>query len=160
VLRVVFVCSGNICRSPTAALVFSEYLRSAGVEREVEVDSAGIGGWHAGEPADTRAREVLARAMYPTGHTARQLRRDDLGADLVLAMDAGHLAALRRVLPDSDRVRMFRSFDPDAGTDLDVPDPYYGGPGGFSDLLTTVEAAMPGLLEWTNLALRQRAQQG
>jgi protein-tyrosine phosphatase len=143
-----------------AALVFSEHLRSAGLEGEVEVESAGVGGWHVGEKADERAREVLADAMYPTGHTARQLCRDDLGADLVLAMDTGHLAALRRVLPDPDRVAMFRSFDPDAGTDLDVPDPYYGGPGGFTDLLRTIEAAMPGLLAWTNLALRQRAQQG
>jgi protein-tyrosine phosphatase len=141
-----------------AALVFAEHLRAAGLEHDVEVDSAGIGGWHAGEQADGRARQVLAEATYPTDHTARQLCRDDLAADLVLAMDSGHLAALRRVLPDSERVRMFRSFDPNAGSEPDVPDPYYGGPDGFTDLLAMIEAAMPGLLEWTDRALRERAE--
>lgn len=156
-LRVLFVCSGNICRSPVAALVFGEHLRVAGLAGDVEVESAGMGGWHAGEEADERVREVLAGAMYPTGHTARQLRHDDYSADLVLAMDAGHFAALRRVLPDPERLRMFRSFDPNAGSELDVPDPYYGGPAGFTDLLETVEGAMPGLLAWAEHALRERA---
>jgi protein-tyrosine phosphatase len=143
-----------------AALVFCEHVRSAGLDGKVQVDSAGTGAWHAGEDADKRAREVLAEATYPTGHTARQLCRDDLGADLVVAMDSGHLATLRRVLPDSNQVRMFRSFDPQAGTDLDVPDPYYGGPDGFSHLLTTIEAAMPGLLDWAACTLRERPEPG
>jgi protein-tyrosine phosphatase len=142
-----------------AALVFTEHVRAAGLDGDVEVRSAGVGDWHTGECADERAREVLAEASYPTNHTARQLSREDIDADLILAMDSRHLAALRRALPDSERVRMFRSFDPEAGIDLDVPDPYYGGPDGFTDLLATVEAAMPGLLEWTDRTLRERAQQ-
>ncbi|HWE87957.1 MAG TPA: low molecular weight protein-tyrosine-phosphatase [Pseudonocardiaceae bacterium] len=148
VLRTVFVCTGNICRSPTAAVVFAEHLRRAGLADVVRVSSAGIGPWHAGEPIDARAGAVLARHGYPIDHVAAQLDADQLTADLLLAMDSGHAKALRRVVADPDRVRMFRSFDPDAVGDLDVPDPYYGGPNGFEDVLAMIEAAMPGLLVW------------
>jgi protein-tyrosine phosphatase len=141
-----FVCSGNICRSPMAALVFGEQVRRAGLADRIRVTSAGIGPWHVGEPADARARHVLAGRGYPTDHVATQVGRDHLGADLLLAMDGGHETALRRLVGDQDRVRMFRSFDPAAGDDLDVPDPYYGGPEGFVDLLAMIEAATPGLL--------------
>jgi protein-tyrosine phosphatase len=77
---------------------------------------------------------------------AAQVDDDHLGADLLLAMDSGHEKALRRLVDDPDRVRLFRSFDPDATGDLDVPDPYYGGADGFSDVLAMIEAAVPGLL--------------
>jgi protein-tyrosine phosphatase len=144
--HIAFVCSGNICRSPMAALVFGEQVRRAGLADRIRVTSAGIGPWHAGEPADARARHVLAGRGYPTDHVATQVSRDHLAADLLLAMDGGHETALRRLVGDQDRVRMFRSFDPAAGNDLDVPDPYYGGPEGFVDLLAMIEAATPGLL--------------
>jgi len=147
-----FICSGNICRSPMAALVFGEHVRRAGLADSIRVTSAGIGPWHAGEPADPRARRVLAEHGYPTGHTAAQIDADHLSADLLLAMDAGHEKSLRRLVGDTDRVRMFRSFDPAAGDDLNVPDPYYGGPDGFTDLLAMIEAATPGLLA----AVRER----
>jgi protein-tyrosine phosphatase len=144
--HITFVCSGNICRSPMAALVFGEQVRQAGLADRIRVTSAGIGPWHVGEPADARARQVLAGHGYPTDHVATQVNRDHLGADLLLAMDSGHETALRRLVGDQDRVRMFRSFDPAAGDELDVPDPYYGGPEGFVDLLAMIEAATPGLL--------------
>ena len=143
-----FVCSGNICRSPTAALVFAEHLRRAGLADSVRVSSAGIGPWHAGEPIDPRAGAVLAEHGYPVEHVAAQVGPEHLDADLFLAMDSGHEKALRRLVGDPDRVRLLRSFDPGAGPDLDVPDPYYGGPDGFDDVLAMIEAAMPGLLAW------------
>jgi protein-tyrosine phosphatase len=144
--HVSFVCSGNICRSPMAALVFAEHVRRAGLADRVLVSSAGVGPWHVGEPADPRARRVLAAHGYPTGHVAAQVGDDHLDADLLLAMDSGHEKALRALVPDQDRVRPLRGFDPDSTGDLDVPDPYYGGPDGFDDVLAMIEAAMPGLL--------------
>lgn len=140
-----------------AAMVFTEHLRRAGLADQVRVTSAGIGPWHEGEPADPRAVRMLKDHRYPTEHIAAQVTPDHLSADLLLAMDSGHEAALRDLLAhqgDSpERVRMFRSFDPNAGTDLDVPDPYYGDGDGFVEVLGMTEAAMPGLLDWvrTNL---------
>ena len=131
--HVSFVCSGNICRSPMAALVFTEHLRRDGLGDRVRVSSAGVGPWHVGEPADARARRMLAAHGYPTDHTAAQVDDDHLAADLLLAMDSGHEKALRGLVGGKDRVRLFRSFDPVATGDLDVPDPYYGGPDGFTE---------------------------
>jgi protein-tyrosine phosphatase len=151
--HVSFVCSGNICRSPMAALVLREHVRQAGLADQVRVSSAGVGPWHAGEPADARARRTLAAHGYPTGHTAAQVNDDHLAADLLLALDSGHQKALRELAADQDRVRMFRSFDPEATGDLDVPDPYYGGPDGFDDVLAMIEAATPGLLAYVRQQL-------
>jgi protein-tyrosine phosphatase len=151
-LSVCFVCSGNICRSPMAAVVFTEHLRREGLADNVRVTSAGIGPWHIGEPADPRALQTLTARDYAPEHAAAQVSDEHLSADLLLAMDAGHEAALRDLLAhqgDSpDRVRMFRSFDPDAHGDLDVPDPYYGADDGFTEVLVMIESAMPGLLAW------------
>lgn len=149
---VVFVCSGNICRSPMAALVMRERLRESGLADAVTVTSAGIGPWHAGEPIDPRAGKALLQRGIAAVHTAAQLGAVDLDADLLLAMDSGHFRELVRQMEnaggDPSKVRMFRSFDPAAGSDLDVPDPYYGGRDGFTDLLAMIDAAMPGLLAW------------
>ncbi|GAA4858901.1 low molecular weight protein-tyrosine-phosphatase [Saccharopolyspora rosea] len=146
-MHISFICSGNICRSPMAALVFGEHLRRAGLADRVRVTSAGTGPWHVGEPADPRTAKVLAEHGYPTEHTARQLDDEDLDADLLVAMDAGHLRAVRRLVDDPSRVRLLRSFDPAAEDGAEVPDPYYGGERGFDDVLDMVEAAMPGLLD-------------
>jgi protein-tyrosine phosphatase len=143
-----FVCTGNICRSPTAALVCVEHLRRAGLEDRVQVTSCGIGPWHVGESIDRRAGQLLARHGYPTGHVAEQVDAEHLAADLLLAMDSGHEKALRRLVDDPTRIRLLRSFDPTAKRDRDVPDPYYGGPAGFDEVLAMIEAAMPGLLDW------------
>jgi protein-tyrosine phosphatase len=153
---VCFVCSGNICRSPIAALVFAAVLDKEGLADRVRVTSAGIGPWHVGDPADRRARRVLAAHGYPTDHVAAQVGEDHLSADLLVAMDTGHEAALRDLLKhqgDGDeRLRMLRSFDPDAA-EPDVPDPYYGDYSGFGEVLGMVEAAMPGLVEWVRTRL-------
>ncbi|TWE23798.1 low molecular weight protein-tyrosine-phosphatase [Prauserella muralis] len=147
-LRIVFVCSGNICRSPMAALVFREHLRRAGLGDAVHVSSAGMGPWHAGEPADPRARATLERAGYPVDHVAAQIGEADLDADLFLAADTGHLRDLRRLVGDPDRVVLLREFDPTAPPGAEIPDPYYGDGDGFTDVLGMIERAMPGLLDW------------
>lgn len=147
-LHVTFICTGNICRSPVAAIIFREHLSRAGLGDLVRVSSAGTGGWHVGEPADHRAAESLADRGYPCDHVAAQLSAEHLDADLLVALDSGHARELRRVA-DPDRVRLLRSFDPEAGTGgTDVPDPYYGDREGFDLVIAQVEAAVPGLLAW------------
>jgi protein-tyrosine phosphatase len=90
----------------------------------------------------------LAEHGYPTDHVATQVDNRHLGADLLVALDSGHARTLVRIADDPDRVRLLRSFDPEAGDDLDVPDPYYGDPAGFEEVLAMIEAASPGLLAW------------
>ncbi|POX37337.1 protein tyrosine phosphatase [Streptomyces sp. Ru73] len=147
-MHICFICSGNICRSPSAALVVAEHLRRAGLADAVRVSSAGIGPWHVGEPIDERAGEVLDRHGYPTRHVAAQVGAEHLDADLFLAMDRSHEKALRGLVADPSRVRLLRSFDPLAAAGAEVPDPYYGGPEGFDEVLAMIEAAVPGLLAW------------
>ncbi|WP_233646200.1 low molecular weight protein-tyrosine-phosphatase [Streptomyces sp. BSE6.1] len=149
--RVCFVCTGNICRSPMAEAVFHARVADAGLDDLVEADSAGTGGWHEGEGADPRTVAVLAENSYDLDHTARQFQQSWFSRlDLIVALDAGHLRALRRLAPterDAAKVRLLRSYDPAAdGDDLDVPDPYYGGQDGFEECLEMVEAASTGLL--------------
>ncbi|MGW3118001.1 low molecular weight protein-tyrosine-phosphatase [Streptomyces sp. NPDC001107] len=148
--RVCFVCTGNICRSPMAESVFRARVTEAGLDGLVEVDSAGTGGWHEGDGADPRTVSVLEENGYDSGHTARQFQPSWFSRlDLVIALDTGHLRALRRLAPtqeDAAKVRLLRSYDPVAGDDLDVPDPYYGGMDGFEECLEMVEAASEGLL--------------
>ncbi|WNZ10247.1 low molecular weight protein-tyrosine-phosphatase [Streptomyces sp. 11x1] len=148
--RVCFVCTGNICRSPMAESVFRAHVEEAGLGELVEVDSAGTGGWHEGDAADPRTASVLESNGYEGVHTARQFQVSWFARlDLVIALDEGHFKALRRLAPtaaDADKVRLLRSYDPAAGGDLDVPDPYYGGMDGFEECLELVEAASPGLL--------------
>lgn len=147
-MHICFVCTGNICRSPSAALVLAEQLRRAGLDGRVRVSSAGLGGWHAGDAVDSRAAAVLTARGYPVEHVAAQVGPGHLDADLLVAMDKGHEKALRRLAGGPSRVRLLRSFDPDSAGDPDVPDPYYGGPDGFDEVLTMIEAAMPGLVDW------------
>jgi protein-tyrosine phosphatase len=157
VYRVCFVCLGNICRSPIAETVMRSLLGDAGLDGAVEVSSAGTGDWHVGEGADERALDVLTRNNYDaSGHRAQQFVADMFTErDLVVAMDRTNAAALRRLAPpgESGKIRLLRSFDPDADAD-DVPDPYYGGPGGFDDVLTMVDAACRGLLTWLEQEMR------
>ncbi|WP_395576153.1 low molecular weight protein-tyrosine-phosphatase [Streptomyces sp. BK79] len=149
--RVCFVCTGNICRSPMAEAVFHARVADAGLDGLVEADSAGTDGWHEGEGADPRTVTVLAENGYDLDHTARRFHSSWFSRlDLVIALDAGHLRALRRLAPterDAAKVRLLRSYDPAADpSDLDVPDPYYGGVDGFERCLEMVEAASSGLL--------------
>jgi protein-tyrosine phosphatase len=148
--RVCFVCTGNICRSPMAESVFRAHIAEAGLDGLVDVDSAGTGGWHEGDGADPRTVTVLEANGYESSHAARQFQASWFAhLDLVVALDAGHLKALRRLAPtpeDAGKVRLLRSYDPTAGDDLDIPDPYYGHMDGFEECLEMVEAASPGLL--------------
>ena len=123
--HVSFICSGNICRSPIAEKVFAHEVEQAGLADRVQVTSAGTGSWHVGDPADSRAAALLAEHGYVDAHVARQVDDELLDADLLVALDAGHLRALRRIAPDPERVRLLRSFDPDApaGFDDSVPRP-------------------------------------
>jgi protein-tyrosine phosphatase len=150
--RVCFVCSGNICRSPTAEVVLRSYVDDAGLGDLVEVSSAGTGDWHAGDPADERAVRTLAGAGYDgSAHRARQFEASwfaDL--DLVVALDATHVRALQALASDDvDRAKvvLLRSFDPAAvdAVTLDVDDPFYGGQASFDRVLAEVEAACAGL---------------
>jgi len=143
---VVFVCSGNICRSPIAEKVFAAELERAGLAEGVRVSSAGTGGWHVGDPADDRAAAVLRAAGYPSDHRARQVDAEALGADLIVALDDTHRRALCDV--GASRVRLLRSFDPTAPEGAEVPDPYYGGDDGFDEVLAMIQAAVPGMLDW------------
>jgi protein-tyrosine phosphatase len=145
-VHVVFVCSGNICRSPIAEKVFAAELERAGLAEGVRVTSAGTGGWHVGDPADERAAAVLRAAGYPSDHQARQVDADTLGADLIVALDDTHRRALSRA--GAGRVRLLRSFDPAAPERAEVPDPYYGEDAGFDEVLAMIRAAVPGMLDW------------
>jgi protein-tyrosine phosphatase len=147
-VHVVFVCTGNICRSPIAEKVVAAELARAGLADGVRVTSAGTGGWHVGSPADDRAAALLRAEGYPDAHVARQVDAEQLGADLVVALDDAHRRALRAMVPEPDRVRLLRSFDPDSPEGAEVPDPYYGGDEGFVEVLAMVRAAVPGLLDW------------
>jgi protein-tyrosine phosphatase len=151
VYRICFVCMGNICRSPTAEVVMRSRLADAGLADRVVVDSAGTGSWHAGKPADDRAAETLLAGGYDaSGHVARQFDAAWFAErDLVVAMDNKNVQALKWMAPPghAPKIVRLRSFDPASrGGDLDVPDPYYGGPEGFNEVLTMVEAACDGLL--------------
>jgi protein-tyrosine phosphatase len=148
--RVCFVCLGNICRSPTAEAVMEHRLQFADAGVEVEVESAGTGSWHAGHPPDERAREEASRRGVPMGGTARQFVADDFARfDLVMAMDADNAAALRALAPDDGaraKVHLLREFDPEAGGDLDVPDPYFGGQEGFAEVFDMVDRSVLALI--------------
>ncbi|MFF2651629.1 low molecular weight protein-tyrosine-phosphatase [Streptomyces sp. NPDC058045] len=159
--RLCFVCTGNICRSPMAEQVFRTMLAEAGLDPLVSVDSAGTDGWHEGDAADPRTVAVLTGAGYGTEHSARQFHASWFAElDLVIALDSGHLRKLRALAPtpeDAAKVRLLRSYDPCAGTDSDVPDPYYGGIGGFETCLKMVVAGCEGLLAEVSGTVEGRA---
>ena len=156
-LHVTFVCSGNICRSPMAEKMFDHQLDERGLTGAVRVSSAGTGGWHAGDAADDRAGSVLREHGYPSSHRAAQLDDDHLGADLIVAMGRNHVRILHDLGASPDRVRMLRSFDRRSGAHaLDVDDPYYGTTAEFEDVLTVIEAALPGLHGWVDEQLLAR----
>ena len=151
-VRILFVCMGNICRSPTAEAVMRSILDQEGLDGRVEVDSAGTGGWHAGEPPDPRAVAAASARGIELDHTARQVTSADFGLfDLLLAMDPDNLRELRRMAPDDEalgRARLLREYDPAAGRQdsLAVPDPYYGGESHFEEVLDLVGTACRGLV--------------
>ena len=144
-----FVCTGNICRSPTAEGVFRKLVAEAGLADRIAIASAGTHGYHVGEPPDERSQAAaLRRAVDISAQRAQRVARAHFTEyDLILAMDRGHLRALRSLAPDGSagRVRLFLDYAPDLGI-KDVPDPYYGGPDGFEDVLDMIETAAEALL--------------
>ena len=147
--RVLFVCMGNICRSPTAQGVFEKLLRDEAPQLAVEVDSAGTHAYHVGEPPDRRAQAAARRrGVELSSQRARAIAVEDFGHfDWILAMDEENLERLHARCPAEhrERVRLFMSFAPQTGARA-VPDPYYGGADGFETVLDLVEAASRGLL--------------
>lgn len=150
-IQVLFVCLGNICRSPAAEGVFLELLAREGLEQAFRVDSAGTGGWHVGNRADRRMREAAARRGIDLPRRARQLEASDLDTfDHILTMDADNLEAVRRLAAahakPSEHVRPLLHHAERPGV-TEVPDPYYGGDEGFEHVLDLLEEACRGLLE-------------
>lgn len=147
-VRVLFVCMGNICRSPTAEGVLRALVAERGLDGAVEVDSAGTHAFHIGEPADRRMRRVALDRGYELGSSARQVTPEDLDRfDLVLAMDRDNLAELQALNGTGKAgLHLFSDFLPQ-GSPLDVPDPYYGGHQGFERVLDLVEEGCPAILD-------------
>jgi protein-tyrosine phosphatase len=151
-VRLLFVCLGNICRSPTAEGVMRSLVARAGLEQSVELDSAGTGGWHVGSAPDERATAAARARGIALEGCARQVSASDFEEfDLLIAMDRSNMRELQRLAGSDEqreRVRLLREFDPAGlqGGELDVPDPYYGSPGGFEEVLDLVQAACEGLL--------------
>ncbi|MBW1754822.1 MAG: low molecular weight phosphotyrosine protein phosphatase [Deltaproteobacteria bacterium] len=150
-VRVCFVCLGNICRSPTAEASMRRLLEEEQLTTEVEIDSAGTGDWHVGEPPDRRARAAgQRRGITLDGRARRVVAKDFEFFDYVVAMDRSNLNDLLRLAPDDAgqaKVVLFRNYDPDSPRDADVPDPYYGEGDGFEAVIDICEAACRGLLQ-------------
>jgi protein-tyrosine phosphatase len=152
-MRLLFVCLGNICRSPTAEGVMRHLVREAGLEDEVTIDSAGTGSWHVGCSPDRRSTAAAAVRGITLEGQARQVTAADFERfDLLVAMDAANREDLQALAPDAGaraKVVALREFDPEAAAagELDVPDPYYGGDDGFEHVLDVVERACRGLLD-------------
>lgn len=151
-ISILFLCMGNICRSPLAEGIFGHLVAEAGLTGDFTIDSAGTGGWHEGEPPDRRSiATAKAHGIDISGQRARRIRpRDFRDFDLILAMDRDNLAALERIAPPGANIRLFG--DIALGTGEDIPDPYYGGPimgigGGFELVYTRLLTGCSSLLE-------------
>ena len=148
-IRVLFVCMGNICRSPTAEGMFRNMVASEGLADRIETDSCGTISYHIGQAPDSRAQAAAIKRGYDISDLrARQVRPDDFDTfDYVVAMDRENYSNLQTVCPPSreDRLHMFLAFAPELGT-REVPDPFYGGPQGFQTVLDLCETASKGLI--------------
>ncbi|MGV0331681.1 low molecular weight protein-tyrosine-phosphatase [Corynebacterium macginleyi] len=148
-LYLVFVCTGNICRSPMAEIIVRDELKDAMLDLVATVDSCGLGGWHVGQGADERAVAELRRAGHDgASHRATKLGEEHMDADLFLAMESGHYDSLIDAGIEPAKVRLMRSFDPSAPEGAEVADPYYGTEKDFETTRKNIEAAVPGLLDW------------
>ena len=154
-VSVVFVCMGNICRSPTAEAVFRHYVENAGLSERILIDSAGTHDYHIGDPPDMRARRAAQQRGYDMSKLrGRQVEEGDFRSfDYVLAMDRANLSILQRIAPpeSAGKARLFLEYARHHG-EREVPDPYFGGTDGFERVLDMVEDAAEGLLQ----EIRQR----
>ncbi len=157
-MRILFVCLGNICRSPTAEVVFRDIAAREAPELTLQIDSAGTAAYHVGQAPDPRTRAAALRRGYDLSPLrARVVEPPDFEEfDLILAMDGENLSDLKRRAPHDarERVRLFLEFAPELSTN-DVPDPYYGGENGFEEVLDLVEAASRGLLRHVREQMRR-----
>jgi len=149
--RILFVCLGNICRSPTAEGIFRHLATQRGVAHRFYVDSAGTNGFHEGDGSDSRTLAAAKRRGVSWSHRSRPVRADDFESfDLLIAMDARNVRDLHASAPSEAaraKVVLLRSFDAEAAGDLDVPDPFYGGATGFEDVLDLCERSCGALLD-------------
>jgi len=149
-IGVLFVCTGNICRSPTAEGIFRKFVADAGMSEAIIADSAGTHDYHVGEPPDPRAQDAASQRGYDlSALRARRVERGDFERfDLIVAMDRGHQRTLSRFAPPATagKIRLMMSFASSRGQE-DVPDPYYGGPEDFESVLDLLEDAVRGLLD-------------
>lgn len=148
IIRVLMVCLGNICRSPTAHGVFQKRIADANLMHRIEVDSAGTAGYHIGSKPDARSSAVAAKRGYDlTTQSARQVQQADFSRyDYVLAMDKSNLADLSSNCPNAHKSKLSLFLDFGSGDAKEVPDPYYGGDDGFDNVLKLVEDAADGLI--------------
>lgn len=149
-VSVLFVCHGNICRSPLAEGVFRQLVRQRGLDRRFEIDSAGTSSYHEGDPPDERSAAVARQRGIELSGRSRPLVAADLQRfDYVIVMDAQNQEAVERLVARRSRasVRLAREFDPQADGDLDVPDPYYGGTRGFENVHDILDRACARLLD-------------
>jgi protein-tyrosine phosphatase len=151
-ISVLFVCLGNICRSPLAEAVFRSVVVEAGLEDRFVIDSAGTSGYHDGEPPDRRTTAVAAQRGVTVQGSSRQITGTDVDSfDYLIVMDGENLRNIERMARNArgaPEVRRFREFDPQSTGDLDVPDPYFGGAEGFEDVHEIVDRSARGLLAY------------
>lgn len=147
---ILFVCLGNICRSPLAEGVFRHRVIEAGLDGDLRVESAGTGGWHVGDPPDPRSVDVARRnGVSLDGQSAQRVRAEDFSEfDMIVAMDRSNFTDLRRIAPEGSRAELvlLRDFDPEPG-DGEVPDPYYGGPDGFDRVFDMIDRSCAALVQ-------------
>lgn len=150
-INIMFVCMGNICRSPLAHAVFEKMVQDQGLGDRFHIESAGTINYHAGEPADPRMRATAAQHGVIVDHRANHLSPADLDTyDIILAMDRDNLSNIRALVQQPEqleKIRLFREFDPEGGPNAEVPDPYYGGPAGFEQVYQMVERTSRALLD-------------
>ena len=149
-MRIIFVCQGNIIRSPLAENMFRHLAQEMGVGEKYKLDSAGTSAYHVGEPPDHRMRQVAEEKGFQYTGKARQYRRDEFDQhDLIIVMDRSNLRILRSWASTEEdmKIRMMREFDPQGSARMDVPDPYYGGLDGFDKTFEIVKRSCQGLLE-------------
>ncbi len=150
-MKILFVCQGNIIRSPLAENLTRKMAEEMGLEGKYQLDSAGTSAYHVGEPPDRRMRQTAKKRGFNYTGRAKQFRRSDFDDyDLIIAMDKSNRAILETWAPtgeDLDKIRMMREFDPEGNAGQDVPDPYYGGIDGFDVTYEIVERSCRGFLE-------------
>ncbi len=150
--KVLFVCLGNICRSPAAEGIFQKKIKDRGLEKSFVVDSAGTGGWHVGNLADSRMRKAASARGINLESRSRQIRKIDLyDFDVILLMDKDNLEAVKLLIPDeldllNSKIKLILSYSKKTNLN-EVPDPYYGGQNGFDKVLDLLNDAIDGLLE-------------